>query len=104
MKKLNTVIAILFIAITTEGFTQLTQSQVETFFNRFTDRTERFEQLFSNSFLDKVPVTQLTRIRDDFERRYGKFVKAEIESGNNCKIYWFYDQTPALQGVWIAKH
>jgi beta-lactamase class A len=88
MKKLSTVIAILFIVITTEGFTQLTQSQVETFFNRFTDRTERFEQLFSNSFLDKVPVTQLTRIRDDFERRYGKFVKAEIESGNNCKIYY----------------
>jgi hypothetical protein len=79
---------IVLIAFTAASFAQLTESQVNMFFERFTDRTDHLEQLFATSFLKKVPARQLGYIRDDFENKYGKYVKVEIESGNNCKVYY----------------
>ncbi len=88
MKKIFFLLAILFFGFLAESFSQLSQSQANTFFERFTDRREPIEQLFNRTFLEQVPVTQLTKIRDEFENRYGKYVKVEIESGNKCKVYY----------------
>ena len=87
MKKI--ILIIIFTAsFVSLSFSQLSESQVNEFFNRFTDNTERLDQLFSPKFLTVVPVTQLVQIRNEFERKYGKYIKVKIESGNNCKVFY----------------
>jgi hypothetical protein len=86
MKKF--IFLLIVFAAFSSAFAQLTESQVDMFFKRFTDRTDALEQLFSTSFLKKVPARQLGYIRDDFENKYGKYVKVKLESGNNCKVFY----------------
>jgi len=78
------------------AYSQLSQSQVDVFFERFTDRTTRLDELFDISLLEKVPVSQLVLVRDDFENKYGKYVKAEILSGNQIEVSYEKAVFPCL--------
>jgi len=87
---MNKIIITSFLILLNSLFTysQLSQSQVDLFFERFTDRTTKLEELFDKSFLEKVPANQLGLIRDDFENKYGKYVKSELLGGNQLKVYY----------------
>ena len=110
MKKAVVYLILLFVLII-DVSAQLSQSQVEDFFRRFTGRTDPIENLFSTTFLRKVTVPQLAAIRDTYENKYGKYQKVELLSGNNCKVYYekavfpctiAFDHSGLVSTLWFA--
>ncbi len=86
----------IYIILTGYAVANLTQTQADSFLKKFNNKSQSLEELFSKSFLNKVSINQLIYIRDDFNKKYGKYVKVRIDNGNKCKVYYEKAKFPSV--------
>ena len=80
------------------AFSQLTQDRIDKFFIDFNNEKTKISDLFSDSFIKKVPEDKIIQIRNDFLQKFGSYQNAALSGGNQIEITYLKCKMPGRIG------